>query len=108
MDNTKYEFQVLKELKAIFEEPEATKRKYSKVSIFLIVVGIAVAFLLQYFSKHSELDQNLFIVGLVICGFSIGVGFFYNQASRQVPYLNEYTSANMDAINKRLNEINKT
>ncbi|MBV1928499.1 MAG: hypothetical protein KUG81_03200 [Gammaproteobacteria bacterium] len=65
--------------------------KYKKVSTFLIVSGIAVVFLLQYFSKHSEFDQNLFILSLVICGFSIAVGFFYNQASRLVPYLDKYT-----------------
>ena len=57
MDNKKYEVQVLNELKVIYEEPEVTKSRYSKVSTFLIVCGIVVAFFLQYILSIYDLTK---------------------------------------------------
>ncbi len=103
MNNTKYDIQVLKEIKSIYERPEATKAKYSRTAIVLLTIGFVAAFLLQYLLKHTESHPNFLIFGLVVSGCSIGIGFFHVLAGMQVPYFNKYTSLDMEAIDKRLN-----
>ena len=103
--NKRTEISTLKEFAKIAENPNHRTVVYQRVSLILVFLGAVATGASYFLSLKGIFSPGFAVGGGLVGGIMVGLGIYYSIAKQQVPLFADYFHPDVEAMRRRIKEL---